>query len=74
MRPQRAVCRQRLGLEHVERRRAKRIAKHLGMPYLQVPGGEPDLDAFRGRVRASLWQSDGLMSLKYLMGMYASGW
>jgi len=49
---------------------AKRLAKHLGMRYRTVNGTLPTWETFIELARQSMWQSDGLMSLKYLAGKY----
>ncbi len=49
---------------------AKRLARYLGMAYRAVEGTVPTWVDFDGQARRSLWQSDGLMSLKYLAGLY----
>lgn len=47
---------------------ARRLTKHLGLPYHMEPAAVADDATFRGRIEPSMWQSDGLMSLKYLAG------
>ena len=49
---------------------AGRLAKYLGMKYRTVEGVVPTWDLFSTHAQQSLWQSDGLMSLKYLAGLY----
>ena len=49
---------------------AKRVARHLGMKYTTVDGFLPEWETFIRQAEASMWQSDGLMSLKYLAGRY----
>lgn len=49
---------------------AKRLVKHLGMRYRTVDGTLPTWETFIEQARQSMWQSDGLMSLKYLAGRY----
>lgn len=47
------------------------VAKSMNLPYSTVPAGEPPtIEKFIELARPSLWQSDGLMSLKYLCGVY----
>lgn len=49
---------------------AKRLAKYLGMRYRTVNGTFPTWETFIEQAQQSMWQSDGLMSLKYLAGRY----
>ena len=49
---------------------ARRLARFLRMPYDVVEAGPNDQAEFFDQAQASLWQSDGLMSLKFLCGQY----
>ena len=49
---------------------ARQLARFLKMPYQVVDPVDTDGEAFFQAAADSLWQSDGMMSLKYLCGQY----
>ncbi len=49
---------------------AQRLAKFLGMRYRTADGVLPSWETFITQAQQSLWQSDGMMSFKYLAGLY----
>ena len=49
---------------------AKRLAAYLGMSYRTIDGSIPSWQTFQHQAVQSLWQSGGMMSLKYMAGLY----